>query len=82
MENMQRVELEVEKHGREEERNERNQQAVLVCHALVMTLYNPFGNIFQNYLILKTKNGFININCSLITRFAFLEGSTCKGAVE
>ncbi len=64
------------------ERNEKNQQAVLVCHALVMTLYNPFGNNFQNYLLLKAKNGFININCSLITRFAFLEGSACKGAVE
>lgn len=46
MENMQRVELEVEKHGREEERNKKNQQAVLVCHTLVMTLYY----LFESYL--------------------------------
>lgn len=43
---MQRVELDVEKHVREGEKDKKNQQAVLVCHALVMTLYYPFENNF------------------------------------
>lgn len=73
MENMQRVELEVEKHGREEREKSTG------CVSLPRTGHDsllPIGNNFQNYLLLKT------INCSLITRFAFLEGSACKGAVE
>lgn len=57
-ENMQRVELEVEKHVREGEKDKNNQQAVLFCHALVMTLYYPFENNFYNYMLLRTKTGF------------------------
>lgn len=65
------------------ERSKKNQQAVLVCHTLVVTLYYPLENNFQNYLLLKTLNGFIHIDGSLITRFAFTEGSTsaCKAEV-
>jgi len=56
---MQRVELEVEKHVREGEKDKNNQQVVLSCHSLVMTLhyYYPFENNFYNYMLLRTKSG-------------------------